>query len=208
MGLFDSFFGGVPELPDIDPAQSLEESREYWQQYNQFRAEAESEYNQSIRDLEVKKAFGRLNEDQFNALSGQLKKEYQNDLRNIDEGPTAQILKDEYAFQRSVAEQGFQSELIAYGRYNVREDGSASRLAHSGEEDVYEEVPASQVPSRPEFKFSRNFKEFYDEKMGEVEVGEIKPTSTSSSLGSARRAVAGGSTSGRSIGVGQIYRLY
>lgn len=236
MGFFSDLLGGGNFPTGPTPQETLEETREYWDQYSQFIEDAKGAHEKRMQDLDVQVAFGRLPAEAAENLRQEFIEDYRLELDTIKNGPTANILAEEYEFQRGIAEQKHQQDVALYNQQyqtidgkaytrNVHEGDESSddltptggyRLVSSGEEDIYEPIfedPSGAPitnPDPPQFEFADGFESFYRQEFGDPQVQPYNRGQQSSAnvsrLSSARRASGGGG--GSAIGVGRIYSIY
>lgn len=110
MGFFSGLLGGLfgggggeAEEYYIDPKQSLEDTREYWNQYHQMLSDVTQSFKSEEEQLATMKAFGRIPESAYQNRLKDLNERKELELDTVRNGSTAQILKEEYNFQRQEA---------------------------------------------------------------------------------------------------------
>jgi len=215
----------IPVDP-IDPAESLEGVRDYWESYQRMISQHKSDYQKEVKDAERQGRIGTLAKSQVSSRISAAKDKYDTSINTLKTGPTYEILQGEFEFQRNAVinsgapgakepEYVFQEATFT----GTRKDGDRQQtnpagwyLATGGGKNgenpptltfVGVDKPEPNQATKIDFGFDEP-ESFFSSKFG---LAEFDPqTATPDSSSRAKRSRVSPNSEG--IGVGQVYSWY
>lgn len=213
-------------------AERREDTRTYWQNYLGFRADLESERDDALRRVRQQGTYGQLSPAQTAASSDAISRDFESRLEELRQGPTYQLLAEEFAAQQDFARAEDERAMQQYGTYEYREasrgvyEGGEGGMGYEGPTEAgwYQLMPQvgggdediagpnwqriqGEPPPRPEpTVFQGSMEDYYGEQFG----SDVRPNTggVGGDSTALRARAAGGAGAGRVVGVGRVYPTY